>query len=298
MPRITVNPNLLEAPDFTLEVYAIARDAIAAQHNITAEAAAERLKEAWTTDNDAKKLAWEQQELADREEAEQRTRERQQPPQDDEPRQDEQNESREVEKKKPKLNSFVANRPIATAIKLRPSRFALHKLEEREYIELSYFTPEGCAEAATNDHAVAEEVFAFSKVNDLVSLRPISAFKASNKVIQDDRLSWREMSIAKINLLQCMEETGWPKDHILALATFYLNLENHPKRQEPDGDAVLLAYQAQVRREWHIQLKRTTGEPAFDISYINDDLVDKIGVKLWNATKTQLVTRSVPFPFS
>ena len=91
-----------------------------------------------------------------------------------------------------------------------------------------------------------------------------------------------------------MEETGWPNDHIVALATFYLNLENHPKRQEPDGDAVLLAYQAQVRRQWHIELKSTTGEPAFDISIINDDLVEKIGVKMWNATKTQLVTRSVP----
>ncbi|KAF8885049.1 hypothetical protein CPB84DRAFT_1850464 [Gymnopilus junonius] len=99
------------------------------------------------------------------------------------------------------------------------------------------------------------------------------------------------MSMVKINLLQCTEETGWPQDHIIALATFYLNLENHPKHQEPDGDTVLLAYQAQVRREWHIQLKRTTGEPAFDISTINDDLVDKIGVKMWNATKTQLVTR-------
>ena len=104
------------------------------------------------------------------------------------------------------------------------------------------------------------------------------------------------MSIAKINLLQCMEETGWLKDHIVALATFYLNLENHPKHQEPDGDAVLLAYQAQVRCEWHIQLKNTTGEPAFDISFINDDLVKKISVKMWNATKTQLVTRSVPPP--
>ena len=103
------------------------------------------------------------------------------------------------------------------------------------------------------------------------------------------------MSRAKINLLQCMEETGWPKDHILALATFYLNLKNHPKCQEPDGDVVLLAYQAQVCREWHIELKSTTGKPAFDISIINDDLVEKIGIKMWNRTKMLLVTRLV-FP--
>jgi len=295
MPRITVNPNLAEAPDFTLEVYAVARDAIATQHHISPEEAAERLNEAWTADNNTKKQAWEQQELADRDEAAQRAQEEDQQ-RNKECQCNEQNETRELKKKKPKLNSFVANCPITTAIKLHPSWFALHKLEERDYIELSYFTPEGCAEAASNDHAVAEEAFAFSKVNDLVSLQPISAFKASSKVIQDDKLSWCEMSIAKINLLQCMEETGWPKDHIVALTTSYLNLENHPKHQEPDGDAVLLAYQAQVRHEWHIQLKSTTGEPAFDISSTNDDLVEKIGVKMWNATKTQLVTRSVPPP--
>ena len=168
MPRITVNPNLTEAPDFTLKVYAIARDAIAAQHQITAEEAAECLNEAWTTDNNAKKLAWEEQELADHEEAVQRAWEEEQ--RIGEPQRDEQNEAREPKKKKPKLNSFVTNCPIATAIKLRPSRFTLHKLEEHDYIELSYFTPEGCAEAASNDHAVAEEAFSFSKVNNLVSL--------------------------------------------------------------------------------------------------------------------------------
>ena len=161
MPRLTVNPNLAEAPDFILKVYAIAHDVNAVQLNITTEAAAEHLKTAWTTDNEAKKQAWEQQELADWEEAAQRTQEEENQHQNEEPRHNDQNETREVEKKKPKLNSFVANHPIAMAIKLCPSCFALHKLEEREYIELSYFTPKGCTEAVTNDHTVAEEAFAF-----------------------------------------------------------------------------------------------------------------------------------------
>ena len=53
MPRITANPNLAEAPDFTIEVYAIARNAIAAAQNITPEQAAETLKAAWTADREA-----------------------------------------------------------------------------------------------------------------------------------------------------------------------------------------------------------------------------------------------------
>ncbi|KAF8148863.1 hypothetical protein B0H34DRAFT_802748 [Crassisporium funariophilum] len=103
MPQITVNPNLAEAPDFTLDIYAIARDAIVAYHNITAEAAVKHLKAAWTTDNDARKLAWEQQELADREELAQREQEDKDQHRNEELRPNEQNKTRELEKKKPKL---------------------------------------------------------------------------------------------------------------------------------------------------------------------------------------------------
>ena len=95
MPWLTVNPNLAEAPDFTLEVYAIACDAIGVQLNITTEAAAERLKTAWTTNNEAKKQAWEQQELADQEEAAQRAQEEENQRQNEEPRHNDQNETRE-----------------------------------------------------------------------------------------------------------------------------------------------------------------------------------------------------------
>lgn len=43
-----------------------------------------------------------------------------------------------------------------------------------------------------------------------------------------------------------MQELGWPDNLIFALANSFLNLENHPKRQDPDGDTTLLAYQVQV----------------------------------------------------
>jgi hypothetical protein len=103
-----------------------------------------------------------------------------------------------------------------------PCRNYIH---DWEYIELSYFTLEGHEEAANHDHTVAEEAFALSKVNDYVRLRPIAAFKASKLVILDNKLTWIQMTT---NLLNCMEETGWPSEYCNALATFFLSIENHP----------------------------------------------------------------------
>ena len=106
---------------------------IAVQLNITTEAAAECLKTAWTADNEAKKQAWEQQELADQEEAAQRAQEEENQCQDEEPQHNNQNETREVEKKKPKLNSFIANHPIAMAIDLGmiPPTYCQHFIDQK-----------------------------------------------------------------------------------------------------------------------------------------------------------------------
>src|SRR5882757_5117812 len=202
-------------------------------------------------------------------------------------------EQKERDRKKPKLNPFTPNKPVASYITHRPSRFAMQKLQDREYIELSYFTPEGREEAANHDHTVAEEAFALSKVNDYVGLRPIAAFKALKSVIPDDKLTWIQMTRAKTNLLNCMEETGWPNEYSNALATFFLSIENHPHLQRAGGERVMLAYQAQVRRDWHRALKDPTGNHAFDISIINEDLLNAMSTKITEDTHQQLTARSV-----
>ena len=49
-------------------------------------------------------------------------------------------EKKEKEKKKLKLKDFVANKPVKDTAQLFPSHYAIHKLDEQEYIELYYFT--------------------------------------------------------------------------------------------------------------------------------------------------------------
>ncbi|KAF8970302.1 hypothetical protein BDZ97DRAFT_1902045 [Flammula alnicola] len=195
--------------------------------------------------------------------------------------------------KKRKVRNFEANKPVASSSIPHPSNFALNKLREHDYVELHYFTPEGCAEATRYDRTVAQDAFTFARVDDIMALKPYAAFKPSMKAIPDDQLTWRQMSTAKTPLLHYMSETGWPEAHIVSLATFYLNLENHGMRFERDGEAALLAYHAEVRREWHDALKGTNRGPAFDISIINEERLQRTLGNILNQRQSIGVLRSV-----
>jgi hypothetical protein len=152
MPRLTVDPNFAEAPDFNAGFYTTIRDALAAAQNITPAAATESLKASWTAENDAKKAIWTQQLQEDQEleEAANQATEAEREKEKEEVEKAKREEQKEREKKKPKLNPFTPNKSVASYVTHRPSRFAMQKLHDREYIELSYFTPEGREEAANH----------------------------------------------------------------------------------------------------------------------------------------------------
>jgi hypothetical protein len=57
---------------------------------------------------------------------------------------EEQEERREAEKKKPKINDFNSETPVADIIIPRPSQYAIQKIKNIEYMELWYFSPDGC----------------------------------------------------------------------------------------------------------------------------------------------------------
>lgn len=237
MPRITHDPNLEARPDFNSAAYDAVCTALATAEHITKEAVATRLSDAWDADHNVRKAAWEEQ-LREDEAAEadaRLAREADQQRELEELRKEEEAERKEKEKKRPKVKDFVANRPVKDTTQLRPSRFAVHKLDEREYIELYYFTLEGCTEAVRLDRTIAQDAFTFTKSDDTLLLKPMASHKPSSKVVPDEDLTWRQMSIAKASLLHHMAQTGWPEQHIYALAEFFLNLESHPTRLQTDG---------------------------------------------------------------
>jgi hypothetical protein len=104
-------------------------------------------------------------------------------------------ERKEAEKKKPKPADFDESRAIGDRIAILPSPFAIKKLDEFSYIELFYFSPEGCAGAADQQRSVAEDGFVLARTDNALALRPISLFKASRNVIKDVDLTWRQMEM-------------------------------------------------------------------------------------------------------
>ncbi|KAG6375054.1 hypothetical protein JVT61DRAFT_3836 [Boletus reticuloceps] len=57
------------------------------------------------------------------------------------------------EKKKPTIANFEEDEPPPNAIASRPSQYALQKITAFEYVELWYFTREGCFEATKQSHS-------------------------------------------------------------------------------------------------------------------------------------------------
>ena len=76
-----------------------------------------------------------------------------------------------------------------------------------------------------------EDSFGLTKVDNMVSFRPVSALKASRNVVQDADLSWCQMEIAKTTLIQQITKCSWAQKVVTALAQFFMNLEFHHYRQ-------------------------------------------------------------------
>ncbi|KAG1903600.1 uncharacterized protein F5891DRAFT_1210143 [Suillus fuscotomentosus] len=119
-------------------------------------------------------------------------------------------EKAEVEKKKPKMNSFDETVSVGDFISLRPSQYAVQKLNNFNY--KSY---------------VADD-FGLTRVDDQLTIRPVYTFKASKSAITDHNLPFLTFLHAKNLFLMQLSKAKWLQSHINALSLFFWHLENHP----------------------------------------------------------------------
>ena len=281
MPRITQDPTGHACPDFASLTYAAVRLAMTTGGHLNDAAAAEQLATAWNQMHTQEVEAWdlqaqanmaeqeEQHILAEADEARLRA--------DNECQKED--ERKELEKKRPKINDFDDNKMVGDFVMPCPSQFAVGKLKSFSFIKLWYFTEEGCSEAQETNRTLPEDAYGIMRVNDLVTLKPITAFKASKNAISDANLTWRQMNIGKNTMLRYMEICDWPQKHTESFARFYLHLELDPMRSCPNGERVLLAYQAKVRRQWHEDIARGQG---FNIAQINHTLLATVAEEVWD----------------
>jgi hypothetical protein len=200
----------------------------------------------------------------------------------------------DAERRKPKMKDFDDATTVGNFIGIRPAQYALRRIEEFEYVELWYFTTEGCADATQHQLTQHEDAFGLTKVDNMVTLKSFSSLRASKSVIPDAELSFRQMSMAKNAFIPLMTRYQWTEKAITSFAQLFTELELHPLRQREFGERALIIYQARVRREWHDQLKLGT---AFNVGVINETLLQNTYRELLDQAQL-LSMRSVcpPFP--
>jgi hypothetical protein len=73
------------------------------------------------------------------------------------------------------MNGFDLNTTVDDFVMPRPATYVLNKLESFEYIELGYFTQEGCFDTLENHRFQTEDALGFTKVRDTLALKQLSA---------------------------------------------------------------------------------------------------------------------------
>ena len=181
MPRIDQDPTNVPCPDFAGAAYAAIRQAMSNNRQINNDQAVEQLTAAWNQMHAQEVDAWNQQVQANLAEQAELTRlaEEEDTRQQAEDERQKEEEKRELEKKRLKINNFNESKMVADHIMPRPSQFAIGKLKSFNFVELWYFTDEGCTEAQDTSKAQSDDAYGITKVDDLVALKPIASVKAS-----------------------------------------------------------------------------------------------------------------------
>ena len=277
MPRIQIDPGLLECPDFASDIYTAAR-APFINETTTEEQAIQFLKALWTAGNDADKVKWQQQ-IVDDDLALTETR-RQQAEADAVIAQAEVDEAETLRKEEMKKNKTkylpIPDRDVPTIAPVIASNYAIRKMEKGLYVELWYYTNAGLDDALHSSNTVDDEAMVMLRQsNGSTSWVPAASTKTSLGVIDDKDIRWEDFCQAAPRMIVAMEEADWPQDRVTMLAKFWGNLQVHELRSSTDplDQKTLLVYQAEQRRLWHLAISSPRG--AYNISRINEEIVKK-----------------------
>ena len=266
MPRLVVDPHLLVCPDCASPEFEDVRQMSRFPEEEPA-ATAQRLVAIWTAGNNRDRVAWTAQVAADAEAATDAERDRL-----EQVAADQAELEKELEKKRPKLPPLNPG-GIPTVLPVHASLYMFHKLELIEYVELYYFTLEGCREGSESYKSTADDTFTLAHSEEGLSLHAASSSCPSCKVIPDADLSWEQFSTARTIFINEIQRAKWPPALTLQMATFLFALETHPMALIAEyGKRVMLQVQASVRRTWHSLLKTPQN---FNISVLNDDMIER-----------------------
>ncbi|KAF8265986.1 hypothetical protein EI94DRAFT_1803712 [Lactarius quietus] len=233
MQCIVNNPTCAICPSFEDTGWEFLRLSMVNAHPgpqpLTTKEAAQQIKEVWMRENTIKVSLWNtqvEQDLVAQAEHDRVANELERAQQEIEAKERRQ----EAERKKPKFNAFNPALFIEKWIEPRPASYALHKLDNLEYIELDYFTERGCKQARVQAARLFDNnALGLTQHEGGIALHPMASLKPSSHVRGNEELSWQEMLDAKNVMMHFMNKSGvWPHTHSESIASFYFNLELHP----------------------------------------------------------------------
>ncbi|KAF9232699.1 hypothetical protein BU15DRAFT_67224 [Melanogaster broomeanus] len=251
------DPNLDVLPNYASKEFNIIHEGLRLGYHENDQQVIERLVNAWQANREVRITAWNAQKEAEARAAEEAEQERRLLEEQEEraAREEAEHERRDVEKKKPKMNTFIPGTLVADVLIHPPSQYALQKLSTHDYLELWYFSLEGWMDAAEHaNKSQADDTFGLSRVDDHLTVRTIASVRASRNVVPDHELPFSEFLRAKNCFLEMF-------------------LETHPVLQLPLGEKIILTYASRVWPDWHCELKAGRG---YNISVINQDLMSAI----------------------
>jgi len=290
--RLATDPSTEVCPDFALDIYAPLRDDLQRGMAASNEDIVVRLDELWSHEHNERMRRWNTQQAAAAQAADEAKLQWQ--AQEAEAQQLAEQEAEwecsEAEKK-PKINDFDETKQIPSVLPPCPSQYALQKLRQFEYVELWYFSPNAYREAARESRSIAEDALGVTKKDDVLTLKPAMAIKASKNALLDHELPIADFFKAKNAFLQQATQAGWPAKHINAISLFFWNLEVHPMWETPHGDEIILTYASRVHRQWHNDLKmKTMGNIGFEVGARRQEDISR--------RQEEQLTKVCSFPFS
>ncbi|KAN0078025.1 hypothetical protein V8E55_010082 [Tylopilus felleus] len=257
-------------PDFASNTYHMVREAVMAAHNIDIDEAIDRIAAAWQLEHDQRRRLQEAEV---------------------------EREHREAEKKKPKISDFNEDQPPPNVVAPRPSQYAFQKLSSFEYVELWYFSQEGCLEASRNNCSQADNTLGITTTHDVLTLRPVASVKASRNAKVDHELSFGNFLQEKNAFLKHLGQAAWPEKHVNALAKFFWNIENHPICDNLNSDPIALHYASRICHRWHDDLKNNSGK-IFNVSLINENLMNSIVFEINSSIQNKVVQKVCFIPIN
>ncbi|KIK84529.1 hypothetical protein PAXRUDRAFT_79425, partial [Paxillus rubicundulus Ve08.2h10] len=270
------DPSLEEVPNYANPEFDVIREGLRHGYHENDQQAIKHLVAAWQANRETRIAAWIAQKEADlrmAEEAEEACRLLMEE-EEAVARAEAEREQKEMEKKKPKMNTFTPGTFVADVLVHPPSPYTLQKLNTYDFVELWYFSLASRMDAAKfSNKSQADDTFGISMVDDHLTICSITSVRASRSVLPDHELPFPEFLRAKNCFLEHARKADWPTENLDALAKFFWCMENHLLIQLPLVEKIILTYTACIRPDWHRELKAGRG---YDILVTNQHLLSMI----------------------